>query len=310
MEWKRINATRCFDAFAFKYLTISCTINIYNGVVIKLDHGLSIEGLNAWSSQREILKQRPPRSSRRRHHWPASKHSQADRPGVQERAGSTLRAASPVHPEDSVVVRQRRAEERPVEAPRSSLHSLRLLSPHAYLFLSASRSLSVWTKLKTTGSLYRTHIHTHTHIYIHTHTHTLSLPPSFPLFISIRESRVKTSRAAPHRPSPFWYTQYATYSRKAVCPRRTLAWRRESARRTRQILSECARSDRSAAWIPWRNDDAGLGVASLPQLRLSFLSLYSFLARSLPLSTTKGGWWYAGGSGGSSVWMLVPVGAL
>jgi len=133
---------RCSDASTFK-CPVSCIINIYNGVIIKLHHCLLIEGLNAWSLQREILKQRPcpPRSSRRRHHWPASKHRQADRPGVQERAGSTLRAASPVHPEDSVVVRQRRTEERPVEAPRSSLHSFRLLSSHAYLFLSTSRSL-------------------------------------------------------------------------------------------------------------------------------------------------------------------------
>lgn len=99
---------------------------------------LPIGSLNASSLQREILKQHPcpPRSSRRRHHWPIGKQS-TDRPGVQERAGSTLRAASPVHPEDSVVVRQRRAEEHPVEAStRSSLHSLRLLPPRAYLFLS------------------------------------------------------------------------------------------------------------------------------------------------------------------------------
>lgn len=127
---------------------VSYSININNGVIIKLYHCLLIEqALNTSPLQREILKQRfcPPRSSRRRHHWPASKHKhrQADRPGVQERAGSTLRAASPVHPEDSVVVRQRRTEERPVEAPRSSLLSSSPVSTRVSLFIRLVFSL--WT---------------------------------------------------------------------------------------------------------------------------------------------------------------------
>lgn len=54
------------------------------------------------------------------------------RAGVVEIAGATLRAASPVHPEDSVVVRQRRTEERPVEARCSSLCA-RLALPTLYI---------------------------------------------------------------------------------------------------------------------------------------------------------------------------------
>lgn len=59
---------------------------------------------------------------------------------MPERAGPTLRAASPVYPEDSVVVRQRRAEERPVEARCSSLDSS-LLQPSLFLRWSVGRTL-------------------------------------------------------------------------------------------------------------------------------------------------------------------------
>lgn len=175
------------------------TINIYNSVIIKLHHRLPIGDLNASSLQREILKQHPcpPRSSRRRHHWPIGKQS-TDRPGVQERAGSTLRAASPVHPEDSVVVRQRRAEERPVEAStRSSLHSLRLLFPRVSLFIRLAFALSGPRAESDRVSLCL--------------FPSLSPPLSFSLSLLHlpREPRVKTSRAASRRPSPFWYTQHA-----------------------------------------------------------------------------------------------------
>ena len=63
-----------------------------------------------------------------------------ERTRVPERAGPTLRAASPVYPEDSVVVRQRRAEERPVEARCSSLDSS-LLQPSLFLRWSVGRTL-------------------------------------------------------------------------------------------------------------------------------------------------------------------------
>lgn len=59
---------------------------------------------------------------------------------MPERAGPTLRAASPVYPEDSVVVRQRRTEERPVEARCSSLDSS-LLQPSLFLRWSVGRTL-------------------------------------------------------------------------------------------------------------------------------------------------------------------------
>lgn len=59
---------------------------------------------------------------------------------MPERAGPTLRAASPVHPEDSVVVRQRRTEERPVETRCSSLDPS-LLQPSLFLGWSVRRTL-------------------------------------------------------------------------------------------------------------------------------------------------------------------------
>lgn len=58
---------------------------------------------------------------------------------MPERAGPTLRAASPVYPEDSVVVRQRRTEERPVEARCSSLDSS-LSQPSLFLRWSVGRT--------------------------------------------------------------------------------------------------------------------------------------------------------------------------
>ena len=77
-----------------------------------------------WSGKKKREKQRG-REGEREYDGESNREKER-RVGVPERAGPTLRAASPVHPEDSVVVRQRRTEERPVEARCSSLDSVSL----------------------------------------------------------------------------------------------------------------------------------------------------------------------------------------